>query len=145
MLAVVVAAITSILHFAVAVRTTRTISIASIIVAITAIVPTDGRIVPWPVTTGRGASATRRTTTITITTGVEAPGCRRRRTRPLQKACKITQKKPPWTETYFDLEGLVATYTLVMHFVVGIIGVATTLVFHEGKAVLNEMHAENRI
>ena len=43
---------------------------------------------------------------------------------------------------YFNFEDLFATYALIVHLVISIVGVAATLVFHESKAIQNEMGVE---
>jgi len=121
----IVITVANVLHVAVAVvRGARSVAVASVVVALAAIILAR-RVVATSATGGRAAAAawgtvaTRRTdittTAIAVGSGLEAP-------------------RGGWGSAGpLDLELVVTSDPLVVHFVVGFIGVAAALVFDEGK------------
>jgi len=128
--------ITTILHVTVAItviRTSGTIAIAAIVIAITSVIA--ARRIRFATTTWRhtASTTTRRTvaTRGTITTGVETPGSGGRSTSPLWNVRTVLLSNKD--RTYLDLQNIIATKAFVVHLVVGVISIATAFVFDKGK------------
>ena len=144
---IVVTTVTNILHLAIPViRASGAVTIAtSVVIALTTAV-FAGRIIA-AASTGRGwcTSSTGRSfstatwTRVTSRTRIKAPGCWRWRTGPLQTRLANSCLAKVFGEySYFNLQQVVTTNTLIVHLMIGIIRITTALILHERKAAPNQ-------
>ena len=76
--------------------------------------------------------------TLAVATRVEPPRCRRRGASPLERCRSAEQNKQQSSaraRSHLDLQDVVTTNTLVVHVVIGIVGIATVLILNKCKPV----------
>lgn len=131
----ITALVIAVTTFIVAVTTLIITLFTTIVVPLIPVIPTRG-IFTTTATWGRRTATTRRgAITAAIAARVKAPRRRWRCPRPLiMYKTRFSRTWELQRNTYLYLEQVVAADTLVMHFMVRVIRITSTLVFHEGKA-----------